>query len=185
VDSEAGSLIRVADADGQPRYQWIAPRDIAQQAWPQITRALPPAPPSAWRLTEIAAGIPMVLAATQEHFVPQMVNYELVGGVNFRKGCYPGQEVVARSQYLGKLKRRMLPATVAGADAAPGAEVFAAADPEQPCGEIVNAEAVDGGARCLVELKTAVLEHGALHLGSAAGPRLAIGSLPYALTDPA
>lgn len=187
VDSEAGSLIRVADADGRPRYQWIAPLAVAQQAWPVLTRSLPPAPPSAWRLTEIAAGIPMVVAATQEQFVPQMVNYEVVGGVNFRKGCYPGQEIVARSQYLGKLKRRMLPATVA-ADAsnavAPGMEIFAANEPDQPCGQVVNAEATGGRVRCLVELKTAALDAGGLALGAANGPALEIGELPYALTDP-
>jgi hypothetical protein len=184
VDSEAGSLIRLADANGQARYQWIAPLAVAQQAWDKLVSMLPPAPPSAWRLSEIDAGIPTVVAATQEQFVPQMVNYEVVGGVNFRKGCYPGQEVVARSQYLGKLKRRMLPATVRTENVAPGMEVFAAAEPEQPCGQIVNAEVRDGIVHCLVELKTAALEAGGLHLGSASGPALAIGALPYALTDP-
>ncbi len=64
---------------------------------------------AAWHLGEIAAGIPRIVAATQEAFVPQMVNYEIaaVGGVSFQKGCYPGQEIVARTQYLGKIKRRM------------------------------------------------------------------------------
>ena len=75
-------------------------------------------------LTQVGPG-------TQEQFVPQMVNFELLGGVNFKKGCYPGQEIVARSQYLGKLKRRTALASIADAAAAPGAEVFSPADPEQ------------------------------------------------------
>lgn len=178
-------LLRVPDADGMPRYQWIASLANAMQAWPVLAGALPVADAQAWRRTEIQAGIPQIVAATQEHFVPQMINFELVGGVNFRKGCYPGQEIVARSQYLGKLKRRMLPAVVAATEVAPGAEVYASTDATQPCGQIVNAESRDDQTYCLVELKTAVLDDGAsIHLGSADGPLLQIGVLPYALTDP-
>jgi folate-binding Fe-S cluster repair protein YgfZ len=114
-----------------------------------------------------------------------MINFEVLGGVNFRKGCYPGQEIVARSQYLGKLKRRMLPALVHATAVAAGAEVYASTDPAQPCGQIVNAETSGEQTHCLVELKTAVLEEGAsIHLGSADGPLLQIGALPYALIDP-
>lgn len=185
VHADAGTLIRVADADGAPRYQWIATLEVAKTAWPQLANTLPAADSSAWRQSEIRAGIPMVLAATQEQFVPQMVNYELVGGVNFRKGCYPGQEIVARSQYLGKLKRRTVIAEIESADVAPGMEVYADSDPEQPCGQIVNAETDGKASLCLVELKTALLESGAIHLGSASGPQLRIGALPYPLTDPA
>ena len=71
------------------------------QAWPALTAHLKPANTSTWRLSDIQAGIPTITTATQEQFVPQMVNFELIGGVNFKKGCYPGQEIVARSQYLG------------------------------------------------------------------------------------
>ena len=89
-----------------------------------------------------------------EVLVPQMLNYESVGGVSFKKGCYPGQEIVARSQYLGKLKRRMMLATIDGAEAGAGMEVFSSADPDQPCGMVVNAEPnLRNGADCLVELK--------------------------------
>ena len=139
VDGPAGSLLRLADAPaadgasandfGAPRYLWITDSDTAQSAWPILTERLQPAGGAAWRLAEIRAGIPMITVATQEKFVPQMVNFEAIGGVNFQKGCYPGQEIVARSQYLGKLKRRMMPATVAAADVAPGTEIFAENDP--------------------------------------------------------
>ena len=183
--ADAGTLIRLPDADEAPRFQWIAAPDTAQQAWPQLLQTLQPAGAAAWRLLDIRAAVPTVVQATQEQFVPQMINFEVLGGVNFRKGCYPGQEIVARSQYLGKLKRRMLPAVVAQAGVSPGAEVYASSDPAQPCGQIVNAETSGEQTHCLVELKTAVLEEGAsIHLGSADGPLLQIGALPYALIDP-
>jgi len=193
VDAAAGTLIRVADAFGAPRYQWIATPELARQAWPQLAQILRPAGTALWRLAEIHAGVPQIVTATQESFVPQMVNFEVIGGVNFKKGCYPGQEIVARSQYLGKLKRRMMLATVSfdanvngTAEAAAGMEVFSAADADQPCGAIVNAER--SGAHefsLLVELKTAALDDGAIHLGSAAGPALRMQPLPYALPDAA
>ena len=185
VHAEAGTLIRLPDADEAPRFQWIAPLATAEAAWPQLVQTLQPTGAAAWRLLDIRAAIPLVVKATQEQFVPQMVNFEVLGGVNFRKGCYPGQEIVARSQYLGKLKRRMLPATVMASGVLPGAEVYASSDPEQPCGQIVNAEVSGEQTHCLVELKTAVLDDGAeIHLGSAVGPLLRIGTLPYELIDP-
>ena len=185
VHQASGTLIRMPDAAGAARFQWISPLDIAQQAWPQLTQTLRPAATAAWRALEIQAGIPQVVQATQEQFVPQMINFEVLGGVNFRKGCYPGQEIVARSQYLGKLKRRMLPAQVAASGVLAGTEVYAGSDPDQPCGQIVNAEASGDRTLCLVELKTAVLEQGdEIRLGSASGPVLDVGALPYALTDP-
>jgi folate-binding protein YgfZ len=185
VDGDAGSLIRVADAAGKPRYQWIAPVEAAEKAWSELAKVVPPAGPRAWRLANIAAGVPQVVQSTQEQFVPQMVNFELIGGVNFRKGCYPGQEIVARSQYLGKLKRRMMRADVDSIDAQAGSEVFSSADPDQPCGMVVNAERVsEGSSACLVELKVAALDEGTIHLGSAGGPALRFQSLPYELKDP-
>jgi tRNA-modifying protein YgfZ len=185
VTSGSGTLIRVSDAGDRPRYQWITTPELAQKAWPTLIQAVPPAGPQAWRLAEIHAGIPQITQATQEQFVPQMINFELIGGVNFKKGCYPGQEIVARSQYLGKLKRRMLLATV-DADATAGAEVFSSADPGQPCGMIVNAERnAAGGTDALVEIKIAVLDEGTVHLGSSTGPALQFQPLPYPLPDAA
>lgn len=181
-DSPAGTLIRVTDAFGEPRYQWIASIETAQQAWPELVKVLTPVGTPLWRLTDIHAGMPHITQATQEQFVPQMINFELIGGVNFKKGCYPGQEIVARSQYLGKLKRRMLLATVDTTAAAAGMEIFSSADPEQPCGMIVNAERnLQGGTDCLVEIKMAATEEGSIHLDSAQGAALKFGTLPYAL----
>ena len=196
VDAGAGTLIRLADTgavDGigavagsvgtsVARYVWIAPPQSLEDAWPTLAAMLQPAGSDAWALAGIRAGIPEITAATQEKFVPQMINFEAVGGVNFQKGCYPGQEIVARSQYLGKLKRRMQPATVA-ASAAAGMDVFSEDDPEQACGMIVNAAAIDAGnSACLVEIKLAALDF-PVHLGSAGGPLLHFHALPYVLAD--
>jgi len=184
LENASGTLIRMADADGMPRYQWITDPQTAQAAWPVLAARLRPAAAHAWRLSEIRAGIPQITQATQEQFVPQMINYELVGGVNFKKGCYPGQEIVARTQYLGKLKRRMVAARLAAPNVAAGAEVFSETDPQQPCGMIVNAEPASPGlTECLVEIKLAALNGATVHLGSIDGAPLQFHSLPYALPE--
>jgi folate-binding protein YgfZ len=134
-------------------------REAPPAALPALRATLALGGNAAWRLSAIHAGVPQVTQATQDQFVPQMVNYELLGGVNFKKGCYPGQEIVARSQYLGKLKRRTVLASLDNAAARAGDEVFAAADPDQPCGMIVDAAPNGvGGADVLVEIKLAALE---------------------------
>jgi folate-binding protein YgfZ len=154
-----------------------------------VARALhvgdaPPGLPSldapAWAWLEVTSGLPRITAATVEQFVPQMINLELVGGVDFQKGCYPGQEVVARSQYRGTLKRRAFVFDVAAA-AAPGQELFHSADAQQPAGMVVNAASWQGRHRVLAEVKLAALAAGSLHLGDAAGPALVRIEMPYAV----
>ncbi|MBK6471991.1 MAG: folate-binding protein YgfZ [Betaproteobacteria bacterium] len=139
-----------------------------------------PVDADAWRWLEVHSGVARITAATSEQFVPQMVNLELVGGVNFQKGCYPGQEVVARSQYRGTLKRRghIVEATV---PLQPGHEVFHSADPGQPAGMVVLAGQWGGRHAALVELKLTALEGGSLHAGAADGPVLTPVALPYAI----
>jgi folate-binding protein YgfZ len=134
-----------------------------------------------WRGLEAASGVARVVAATAEQFVPQMVNLELVGGVNFKKGCYPGQEIVARSQYRGTLKRRAQ-VMHGSAPLQPGQEIFHAADPGQPAGMVVLAGRLPGaGDVALAELKLSALDGGALHAGAADGPLLQLAALPYAI----
>lgn len=186
VDGDAGSLIRFPDAFGYPRYLWVATPAQAIAAWPALCQSLAPVDAATWRLADILAGVPQVVAATQEQFVPQMVNFELLGGVNFKKGCYPGQEIVARSQYLGKLKRRMILATVPALDIAAGCELFSSAEPDQPCGMVVNAERSSASdSALLAEIKLAALDAGSIHAGTPSGPALIPQALPYALPDPA
>ena len=181
IDGAAGTVIRLADAFGQPRYLWLTTADAAIAALPALQDTLALGGNAAWQLAAIHAGVPQIGPGTQEQFVPQMINYELLGGVNFRKGCYPGQEIVARSQYLGKLKRRMALATLPDAAARPGDEVYAVADPDQPSGMIVNvAPNGAGGADALVEIKLAALDGDVRH-ASAGGAKLDFLPLPYAL----
>ncbi len=172
---EAGVWIRLPDAvaaDATVTARYLG-AGVAAPAVPALEAAV-------WAGLEVQSGVARVVAATAEQFVPQMVNLELVGGVNFQKGCYPGQEIVARSQYRGTLKRRSY-VVAAAASLAPGQEVFHSADAEQPAGMVVLAgQAADGAALGLVELKIATLDGGTLHAGSVSGPVLTPATLPYA-----
>ncbi|KQQ97445.1 folate-binding protein YgfZ [Massilia sp. Leaf139] len=179
--SERGTVLRLADAFGAPRFLWIGATAAGETLLPALANTLALGGNAAWHLAAIHAGVPQVTLATQEQFVPQMINLELLGGVNFKKGCYPGQEIVARSQYLGKLKRRTALASVENAAARAGDEVFSTADPDQPCGMVVNAAPNGlGGADLLVEMKLAALEED-VHLGSSSGAPLRFLPMPYAL----
>lgn len=138
---------------------------------------------AAWHAADVQAAIAHVDAATREAFVPQMINFELVGGVNFKKGCYPGQEIVARSQYLGKLKRRMAIATVAGLEpVAPLADIFADGATE-PIGSIATAAPDSDGLHWLIgfESTLAAQADGNLHLAD--GRALNLLALPYSIVD--
>ncbi len=177
-----GALLRLGDAFGAPRYLWLTSAATADTVAPMLAERLNVGGDDAWALAAIHAGVPQVTAATQEQFVPQMVNLELLGGVNFKKGCYPGQEIVARSQYLGKLKRRTALARIGDPAVAAGTEVFAAHDPSQPCGMVVNAAANGaGGVDALVEMKLEALEQGDVRAGSPDGAPLAFLPMPYVL----
>jgi tRNA-modifying protein YgfZ len=156
----------------------------AQEAGPAASL-----PASTWDWLEVRSGVVHIGAALADALVPQMLNYESVGGVNFKKGCYPGQEVVARSQFRGTLKRR---AFVAHSSAAltTGQEVFHSSDAEQPCGVVVavgtGPEGADGGCDAVVSLQlSAAQAEGSLHAGSAqaSAPRLQLLALPYALLE--
>lgn len=183
---DSGSVIRLPDALGRNRFQWITTAAEAIAAWPAMSQSMTLHDNAAWRHMDVLAGIPHIVTATQDKFVPQMVNYELLGGVNFKKGCYPGQEIVARSQYLGKLKRRMVLASVESLEVQPGMEIFSSHDPAQPSGMVVNAEpSGTSQSDCLVEIKLASMEGGTLHLQSADGPPLTLRGLPYSLAEPA
>ncbi len=154
----------------------------AESVWQQLASHARPAGLAAWHWLEIVAGIPWVTAATQEQFVPQMVNFELIGGVSFNKGCYPGQEIVARTQYLGKIKRRMYRVRIEGACTLPlsGAPLFAPETGEQACGTIVLAAPSPlGGYEALVVVQSTCREAGEVHLESPLGPRLIFLPLPY------
>ena len=168
--------VHLYPAEGQPRALWIAPAAGPVPAGEPMTTAT-------WQWSEVRSGVATLSAPLVEALVPQMLNYESVGGVNFKKGCYPGQEIVARSQFRGTLKRR---AFVAHAPAAvnPGQEVFQAGDADQPAGVVVQAApAPGGGFDAIVSLQLAAAERGDLTAGAVGGPSLVLQPLPYGLLE--
>jgi hypothetical protein len=166
------------------RYLIALSSQAALDAWPKLAAKAVPAGSATWRWVEIAAGQPRIVAATQEAFVPQMVNMEVpaVGGVIFTKGCYPGQEIVARTQYLGKVKRRMYRARL-DTNLPAGKDVFTPESGDQHCGALVTvAPSPEGGYECLVVVQSSGAEAGEIFAGGpAVPPRLTLGSLPYAI----
>ena len=176
---DAVNLIFLYPGAGQARALWCAP---AGTPWPRGAQL----DPAVWAWLDVQSGIAMVTLPIFEAFVPQMLNYESVGGVNFKKGCYPGQEVVARSQFRGTLKRR---AYLAHCDAEPivGQAVFHALDADQPCGLVAAwAPHPDSGFDAIVSMQTAAAGSASdsrLTLGSAQGPVLSLCRLPYPLLE--
>jgi folate-binding protein YgfZ len=179
-DIGPASVLRLYPGAGVSRACWCAPADALPPEGPEV-------PLTYWHGLSVRSGIAMVGQAGYEAFVPQMLNYESVGGVNFKKGCYPGQEVVARSQFRGTLKRRAYVVHAEQALAA-GEEVFHAGDPEQPCGLVAAAAPCPDGAGfdAVVSIQTAAAADaadGRLRAASPTGPTLTLRPLPYALLE--
>jgi folate-binding protein YgfZ len=173
-----GTAMGLYPAAGQARALWLAP---AGQS-PLSTPGSAPMDIDAWLWGEVMAGVADVQAATVEAFVPQMLNHESVDGVSFKKGCYPGQEVVARSQFRGVIKRRAF--ILSGPPMQVGQAVFSSDDPSQDCGTIAQvAKDGDSGGVAIACLQTAAAEAKALHLGAPDGPLLQLLPLPYPLRD--
>lgn len=179
ISLDAAAVVRL---QGDCFELLIAPAR-APEIWNKIAATCKPCGSGRWEWHLIRAGVATVLPATQEEFVPQMANFELIGGVNFKKGCYPGQEIVARTQYLGKLKRRMYLARLpAGTSPAPGDALYSADMQEQSSGIVVNAQpAPDGGFDLLAVIQTSSAETEAIHWKTLDGPVLQLKTLPYAI----
>jgi len=171
-----GTLIELPPALGVRRALWWGASPVQSQA--------PDLPRPAWDELEVHSRVARLVLANVEQFVPQMVNWELVGGVNFQKGCYPGQEVVARSQYRGTLKRRAVLLTSAATVAA-GDELFVQDEPDQPAGRVVLAAvpgADAGECVALAEVRLSTLAE-FLHAKSPQGPAMRRLDLPYAIPE--
>jgi folate-binding protein YgfZ len=166
------------------RYQIVAAGEKAPKLLELLASGAERSNPEDWELLDIRAGIPTILPATQEEFVPQMVNLDLIGGVSFEKGCYPGQEIVARMHYRGTLKQRMFLANIAGTDPPqPGEKLYSPGFGEQACGTIVNAaRSPEGGHDVLAVIQIASAAKGDLHWKAPGGPALEILPLPYTVT---
>ncbi len=165
-----------------PRFAAHGATPDVRRLWEALGPEFTPVGAESWRLLEILAGTPMVYPETVDAFVPQMLNLQLLGAIGLQKGCYTGQEVVARTHYLGKLKRRMYLARVDGPTPPhPGDPLFSPrADASQSAGRLVDAcPHPDGGYAVLAVALIDCAEHGTLQLGDASGPVLRLEPLPY------
>lgn len=192
------TLVRHADAtwiaapskQHCPTRWWLVSQAISDASEPEPADRASAADTSdegqAWQAADIMSGLPWVQAATQDMFIPQTLNFDLIDGVNFTKGCYPGQEVVARAHYRGAVKRRMaggvlpVPQGITLASL-PGTDIFDAKAPRNPCGRIINAAHYDGLLYVLMEVQLADLGQADFRLGAADGPSISEQTLPYGL----
>lgn len=175
VDRDGSACVAL----GIDRFVIFAAAEAAPALWEALAGEATQAGKDAWEWTSIRAGIPTVVAKTQDEFVPQMANFELVGGVSFKKGCYPGQEIVARTQYRGILKRRMVRAHAPPGDAPrPGDTLRSEAFGDQAAGVVANvAPSPEGGYDLLAVAQLEAIRSGDLRLAD--GPALRIEDLPY------
>ncbi|HXE47977.1 MAG TPA: folate-binding protein [Ramlibacter sp.] len=174
TDIGNASVVRLYSADGQARSLWVAPAGETAPTGPALSR-------ERWLWGEVRSGVATITGPIVEAFVPQMLNYESVGGVNFKKGCYPGQEVVARSQFRGTLKRRAYLAHCPAALQA-GQEIFHESDAGQACGLVAQAAAAPaGGWDAIVSILISASQGGRLSAGAAEGPELTLQPPPYPL----
>ena len=152
------------------RYVVAIKQEAIAELWRKLAFKARPAGLPAWRWLDVQAGFPLVTAATKEEFVPQMADFEKLGGISFHKGCYPGQEIVARTQYLGKVKRHLYRVRSDQLLEA-GASLHSPDNPDQACGMIVSgAPSPAGGYEALAVVQSNFA--GNLHLGSREGPKI-------------
>jgi hypothetical protein len=165
---DGGWVMRLHDN----RYIGCVGAQLAGSLWPRLAGRMSPVPESVWRWLDVRGGLPWITAATTEEFVPQMVGFDQLGGVSFHKGCYPGQEVVARTQYLGKVKRHLYRAQSA-ATVNPGSPLYVADDPGHPCGIVVEASAGPSGRSDVLAVLQESSVSSPVRIGSVSGEELA------------
>lgn len=177
--TSAGQLLAVRLSDG--RAELWAPATEAERLQGRLAAQLPQAPLNDWLLAQVRAGVGQVFGATRELFIHQMINLQALGGVSFKKGCYTGQEIVARMQYLGKLKRRLQRLRLVGSELpAVGIELFSPVHGSS-VGEVVLAAQAGEAVELLAVLQEDAVSDGRIHLGSSEGPTLTLLDLPYQL----
>lgn len=168
-----------------PRFCLYGKTEAMQGIWTILDARAAPAGKAAWQRLDILAGIPTVFSETAGEFIPQTVNLERLHGISFKKGCYTGQEIVARLQYRGTVKRRMQRIHIASDECPlPGSALFRQHDSRQSAGTIVNAApAPDGGCDALAVISNEAIQQNDLHLLSSKGAPVRLETLPYSLAD--
>ena len=167
----------------QNRMELITLIENAPALWEHLNRHIRSVGASCWDWLNIQSGIPVILPETQEEFLPQMINLDAIGGIGFKKGCYPGQEIVARTQYLGKLKRRMFLAHITTTETVKVGDTLYSIDMgDQSSGNIVNAaSSPHGGFDVLAVIQQSSVDTCEIHWQSLQGPVLEIKPVPYSL----
>jgi len=177
--ARANNLLALRLSDG--RAELWAPAGEAETLHARLAAQLPEAPLNRWLLAQVRAGIGQVLGSTRELFIPQMLNLQALGGVSFKKGCYTGQEIVARMQYLGKLKRRLYRLAVESEQLPEAAVELFSPVHNSGVGEVVLAAQSDSGIELLAVLQEDAASDGRLYLGAPQGQPLRLLELPYTL----
>lgn len=177
---EHGLIIKLPSVEGHNRYEIITQENQALELWNALKTSCKPVGKSCWDWLDIQTGLPEVLEKTQDQFVPQMLNLDCLNGINFKKGCYTGQEIVARTHYLGKVKRRMYLASISSNETpCEGDKVIDKAQSE--VGQIVKAAPnLTGGFDALIEIRIEAKQAGNITWKSYP---VTFGTLPYNLID--
>ncbi|NOX75948.1 MAG: folate-binding protein YgfZ [Gammaproteobacteria bacterium] len=176
------SIIRVPGH--LPRFEIYGSEAAVKKLWQQLAGPATPVGYRHWALLDIHAAIPDIVEKTREAFVPQMINLQAINALSFKKGCYPGQEIVARMHYLGKLKRRMFLAHIDGETVpTPDSPLFAdGSESAQGVGKVVSAQPhPDGGVDLLAVIEISSAEQRQLRVGDTEGPLMILRELPYEL----
>lgn len=175
-------MLLVHPSASEPRVQLLGPPARLESLWSALHDTYPAVGEWAWRWFDIRAGIPRLLPDNVEAFIPQMINLDLVGAISFSKGCYPGQEIVARTHYLGKLKQRMVLGHLEKSLPVAGEALYTSSFGEQRAGTVVDAQPSPSGGYDLlavVQLRGATEDQ--LHVGDPNGEPMALQDLPYPL----
>ncbi len=183
VQLPTGTWISAPHDAARLRWWWVAGPDQLAQAQ-ALSTALASGEESIWHRDDLCQGLAWIEAPTQDLFIPQTANLDLIGGVSFTKGCYPGQEIVARSHYLGKVKRRMTLGTVSGLPAGTpllAADVYEGGNPGEPCGRVIDAATNGDLTHVLLETTLVAMTQPELRLSGVDGPVITLKTLPYAL----
>ena len=167
------------------RYELFGPVEQAIESWTQLSESCVAEQESSWNLQRIQAGIPEILIETSEEFVPQMLNLQLINAVNFQKGCYPGQEIVARTKYLGKLKKRLyLIETNEESDISAGTDLYESGDNQQSVGKVVSIEPAGTNIQNgLAVLRISAVDNQPITLASKDGSAIKLLDMPYAFEE--
>lgn len=167
MTSASANGAQVIALDGG-RFIVCAPQEALAALWQKLSATARPVGLPAWRWLDVEMGYPLVTLATKEEFVPQMADFEKLGGVSFHKGCYPGQEIVARTQYLGKVKRHLY-RLKSDMPMSAGTDLHSPDNPDQASGMVVSAApSPTGGFVALAVVQSNFAAN--LHLASREGP---------------